>query len=233
MAEPDNCNLLTMVKAVNSHSHENEDQACFPFLQLPGELRQCIYEHVLIHEKPIDRQDPIDLALLQTCRQIYRESWQVYYKCNLFMLGERSNDQKWLQCIGGERRQSIRRTEFSSARGGDLNYPVFNLLSQCSNLSLSLKTSISQLSGFLYHGHLDNLHGIPNVTFTELRKDCMKHRTPTWPLSWDRHIDLPGNLMDHLKSRCLGTCQYHADKAKPGINFAVHVEVGDCCQYSL
>ena len=149
------------------------------------------------------------------------------------MLGECSNHQKWLQCIGGERRQSVRRIEFSSARGGDINYPVFNLLSLCSNLSLSTKTSISQLSDFLYHGHLDNLHGISNVTCTELRKDCMKHRTPTWPLSWDRHIDLPGNLMDQLKSRCLATCQYHADKAKPEINFAVHVEVGDYRQYSL
>ena len=38
MAEPDKRIHLTMIKGVNSPSYENEDQACFPFLQLPGEL---------------------------------------------------------------------------------------------------------------------------------------------------------------------------------------------------
>ena len=65
-------------------------------LSLPAELRNCIYEHVLIDREPISLYfthpaDPIAQscsgpALLHTCRQIRAEATQMYYSKNLFVV---------------------------------------------------------------------------------------------------------------------------------------------------
>jgi len=59
------------------------------FLQLPPELRNTIYRHVLIAKDPIIDIDPFlkQPPLLQTCRQTRSEALKLWYLSNHFAMG--------------------------------------------------------------------------------------------------------------------------------------------------
>jgi hypothetical protein len=64
----------------------------FRFLDLPGEVRNRIYEFALVDQEVIDL-DPANhrriaprLTLLSTCRQIYEESYHIFYSRQAFRL---------------------------------------------------------------------------------------------------------------------------------------------------
>ncbi|KAK6533801.1 hypothetical protein TWF694_002730 [Orbilia ellipsospora] len=74
-------------------SHEPTTE--FPFLSLPRELRDAIYEHLLVSEPPpkpssakLDNFSNVflrrDLSIFQTCRQVYEEAAEVFYSKNTF-----------------------------------------------------------------------------------------------------------------------------------------------------
>ena len=62
-----------------------------PFLALPGELRNRIYQYSIVRSKPFAVKlqfSSRDTALLQVNRQIYREASTIFYSENTFKLSE-------------------------------------------------------------------------------------------------------------------------------------------------
>lgn len=91
-------------------------------ITLPGEIRNAIYEELLVHEEPIIAADENDTmpaskptlrlgtALLATCRQIHSEASPCFYSSNVFLASSISVEHpastlidwiaEWLKKIG-------------------------------------------------------------------------------------------------------------------------------------
>lgn len=62
----------------------------FPFLDLPGEIRNQIYHHLLVLPHISKRTrlgftPPLYPLILQTCRKVNEEGQQILYGCNVFL----------------------------------------------------------------------------------------------------------------------------------------------------
>ena len=146
----------------------------FPkFWELPAEIRLKIYYHVLVMDKPILPTEVQPLKLLQTCHLVYNEaSEEPYYQYNTFIVGHSVREEiKWLDRIGAKRRQMIRKVEVLDAPGKTLGLKMFDLLSQCSGLSLTMEISARSLAQYFDAGRLTHLHGVSKVTIEHLCKD--------------------------------------------------------------
>ena len=146
----------------------------FPkFRELPAEIRLKIYYHVLVMDKPIFPREVQPLKLLQTCWLVYKEaSEETYYQHNTFIVGHSVREEtKWLDRIGNKRRQMIRKVEVRDAPGKALGLKMFDLLSQCSRLSLTMEISARSLGQYFDAGKLAHLHGVSKVTIEHLCKD--------------------------------------------------------------
>ena len=146
----------------------------FPkFWELPVEIRLKIYYHVLVMDKPILPTEVQPLELLQTCHLVYNEaSEEPYYQYNTFIVGHSVREEiKWLDRIGAKRRQMIRKVELRDAPGKALGLKMFDLLSQCSGLSLTMEISARSLAQYFDAGKLTHLHGVSEVTIDYLCKD--------------------------------------------------------------
>jgi hypothetical protein len=78
-----------------------------PFGRLSPELRNQIYELVLLEAAPIDIIAEQRPALLHTCPQLRQEALGLYYHQNAFTFTTTSTDEnalrditRWLKCIG-------------------------------------------------------------------------------------------------------------------------------------
>lgn len=63
------------------------EQKPFPFLSLPGEIRNLIYRHALVSPKTYTVKlqfFPTDTALLRVNKQIYAEASAIFYHENIF-----------------------------------------------------------------------------------------------------------------------------------------------------
>ena len=157
----------------------------FPkFWELPAEIRLKIYHHVLVMDKPILPKEVQPLELLQTCRLVYKEaSEETYYQHNPFIVGHSVGEEiKWLDRIGDKRRQMIRKMEVRDVPGKALGLKMFDLLSQCSRLSLTMEIPAKPLAQYLDDGKLVHIHGVSEVTIEHLCKDrqtegCTWHQT--------------------------------------------------------
>ena len=113
----------------------------FPFLELPVELRNIIYGHVLTSSKPrrmlhySARRAPTPsscLALLEVCRQIYEEAFHLFYRENTLKFETTGDLNAFLYHVGYARRQGIRSIEFFWA-GSEPKY-AFRMLKTCQRL---------------------------------------------------------------------------------------------------
>lgn len=94
-----------------------------PFIRLPPELRDDIYEMVLVQDHPIGISQPPDsktsrvsfAALLQTCHQIRNEAIAIFYSSNSFVISTPGANftrpclKGWLGALEPETRLLIRR----------------------------------------------------------------------------------------------------------------------------
>lgn len=63
------------------------EQKPFPFLSLPGEIRNLIYRHALVSPKTYTVKlqfFPLDTALLRVNKQVYAEASDIFYHENIF-----------------------------------------------------------------------------------------------------------------------------------------------------
>lgn len=76
------------------------------FFTLPREIRDCIYELVLVYEhrdmrfeKPRD-EPQVDPSILRTSKQIHHETSLILYSKNTFRIGDPASTLRWLNRIG-------------------------------------------------------------------------------------------------------------------------------------
>ncbi|KAI3400864.1 hypothetical protein diail_1553 [Diaporthe ilicicola] len=67
-------------------AQEGGEKRVFPFLELPPEIRNMIYQHILRHDRFITSLSPPALPLLRTSMQIRDEALGIYYAKNTFHL---------------------------------------------------------------------------------------------------------------------------------------------------
>lgn len=84
----------------------------FPFLRLPGELRNMVYKHALVTDGKVNitREHGIpEPALLSTCKKIRKEAIGIFYHDNTFQLTARSHhpavNLMWTRKVRSLRRQ--------------------------------------------------------------------------------------------------------------------------------
>lgn len=202
----------------------------FPkFLELPAEIRLKIYYHALVMDKPILPNEVQPLGILRTCRLVYKEaSEKTYYQHNTFIVGDSvPKETKWLARIGDKRRQMIRKVEVRDAPKKSLGLKIFNLLSQCSNLSLTMEIPMRPLALYLQEGNMANFHGVPKVTIEVLCKD---RETKFQRALWNYWLEELEEVKAHMESICAPTCLFHVNKARLGPESAVHLRITHCCR---
>ena len=230
----------------------------FPkFLELPAEIRLKIYFYVMVMRDPIHPKEVQPLGILRTSHLMYQEaSEKTYYQHNTFILGHCVPEEtKWLARIGDKRRQMIRKMEVRDAHRKRLGTKMFDLLSQCSKLSLTIETPVKPLAQYLYDGNLAHFYGVPKVTIEHLCKGrqtegCTGHqtedqtegqtegqtggrterRTERQQLLWKYWLEELEEVKFFLKSNCEPTCLFHVNKARLGPESAVHLRITHCCR---
>lgn len=95
----------------------------FPFLRLPGELRNMVYKHALVTDGKVNitREHGIpEAALLSTCKKIRKEAIGIFYHDNNFQLTARSHhpavNLMWTKKIRSLRRQGVSIPRFPSTQ---------------------------------------------------------------------------------------------------------------------
>ena len=234
----------------------------FPkFVELPAEIRLKIYHHTMVMDRPILPTEVQPLELLRTCWLVFKEaSEETYYQHNTFIVGHSVREEiKWLDRIGDKRRQMIRKVEVRDAPGKALGLKMFDLLSQCSRLSLTVEISARSLAQYFDAGKLAHLHGASKVTIKHLCKDhqtksCIGQETEIQKegqtkgetenqterqirrqkeqqqLLWDYWVGVLEEVKGHLESSCAPTCLFHVNKARLGPESSVHLLITHCCR---
>lgn len=104
--------------AVASRAAQIPSTTYSPFLNLPAELRNWIYEALLLEPEPITVARPplfkdwTAHPLLHTCRQIRNEGSQIYFSSNIFVpyrVAEIDFMVAWLKMIGFQQYRMLRK----------------------------------------------------------------------------------------------------------------------------
>ena len=219
---------LVETREQGQSSMETEEQSQFSLLQLPGELRNKIYEYALTEKDPISYKNPLGVAILRTNRQIHGEAKNIYHRANTFVIGDDfSEDERWLQRI---RRESTQKIKYIHAGDGmDISrrlWSTFDLLAECSNLNLTMELPLNVLRRLFLLGYLKNLHGFSSITTT---RTCTGERTTKQVHWWDLWQGDLREIQDHLVSSCPETCTLHADRERVDSNCVVHLDLVHCC----
>ena len=116
----------------------------FPFLKLPPEIRNRIYDLVFVSHQYIGANGTLTnafysdaakhrhLAFASACRQIYQESANIFYAKNGFGFFYIRPFLEFLEAIGADRRKLLTKIKFSCSRGTP--FVVLRYLKSCTNL---------------------------------------------------------------------------------------------------
>jgi hypothetical protein len=117
----------------------------FPFLQLPNEVRNMVYDCLFISpEHYIGRNMTSyigflksfyvyrNVSFIRTCRQIYQETESMFFACNGFVFHRSSLLQRFLEGIGPKRRRMLTKLRFNWEMGDP--YPALRFVRSCTNL---------------------------------------------------------------------------------------------------
>ena len=88
------------------------------FLSLPPEVRQCIYEYVLVASPYIDTASKphLQISVQRICRQIYDEAFRVLYSKNIFYASDPIYTIQWLESMSSRNKKLIRHVHVRLAR---------------------------------------------------------------------------------------------------------------------
>ncbi|KAK5006688.1 hypothetical protein LTR39_005595, partial [Cryomyces antarcticus] len=118
------------------HAHAERAKHVFPFLKLPGELRNQIYRFALVHHRVISViskwEELAQPPLTRVCRQIRNESLPVFYGGNRFRLyRDRCPEYVficWLRMIGNNNCALLRQLFFTEfCWSSDVQAPLTKL----------------------------------------------------------------------------------------------------------
>lgn len=123
---------------------EADTRHVFPFLKLPPEIRNRIYDLVFVKTQYIGANGTLTkafyrdaaryrhLAFASVCRQIYQESANIFYAKNGFEFFYIRPFLEFLEAIGPERRKLLTKIKFNCSKGTP--FIVLRYLKSCTNL---------------------------------------------------------------------------------------------------
>ena len=116
----------------------------FPFLKLPPEIRNRVYDLVFVSDRYIgangtltrafyhDAAEHRHLAFASACRQIYQESANIFYAKNGFEFFYIRPFLEFIEAIGVDRRKLLTKLKFNCSSGTP--FIVLRYLKSCTNL---------------------------------------------------------------------------------------------------
>lgn len=184
-----------------------------PLLDLPPELRNWIYEAVLLSPSPIIVARPPLFKdwkpnpLLHTCRQIRNEASQMYWALNTFTPNSVTNIHRrvqWLAMIGPQQYRMIRKIYLNDEYYMRESKAVHDIRTYCNtlaNIRIRLAPTI-----FYVHAWVD---GLRDPVWLNMRDMVFLRQNENWILNW-----LTGNLSrfghDSLSSHLRPAGQWYA-----------------------
>lgn len=220
----------------------------FRFADLPGEIRNQIYRCILIHHtQPVKLAKSWgcptlnDLAIIFTNRLIYSEAMPIFLSNNTFSITGRRKELTWLRRMRPEGRSEVRNIIFKvSEQGYNQDFSVYNALSLCPQVHLTLKVRPSRLdeASLENNGSLRNMHGFARVTSDTLPKEedlcsfhqrmgvaeseLMRRRVRT------RRYEL---LLQQFQAPCIGKCRVHKGREGTHTQATIHISFDQTCYY--
>jgi len=103
--------------ALSKPANEAKKKNKISLLTLPVEIRLQIYDLLLVHEKPLqikpdEDEKQVELAILQTCKQVYHEASPILYSQNIFAATDPEDIFLLLLYIGLENFRLIKHLDF-------------------------------------------------------------------------------------------------------------------------
>ena len=218
----------------------------FHFANLPAEIRNQIYRCILIQ-----RTQPVklvkcqggptinDLAIIFTNRLVYSEAMPIFLSGNAFSITGRRKEHTWLRRMRPEGRSELRNItlEVSEFRCNH-DFSVYNALSMCPRVHLTLKVRPRRLADAALQGDLRNMHGFAGVTSDAPPKEadlCSNHQRtlrPGWEVTLQRdrmrRFEL---LLQQFRGPCVGKCRVHKGREGTHTQATIHISFDQACYY--
>ncbi|KAI9877625.1 MAG: hypothetical protein M1830_003274 [Pleopsidium flavum] len=133
-----------IIDSVASASAGVDTRLIFPFLKLPAEIRNRIYDLVFVSHEYIGANGTLtkafyheaakyrNLAFASACRQIYQESANIFYAKNGFEFFYIRPFLEFLEAIGAKRRKLLTKLKYNYSSGTP--FVVLRYLKSCTNL---------------------------------------------------------------------------------------------------
>ena len=226
-----------------SRNTEQTTPTFFRFVDLPAEIRNKIYRYILVHShQPIRlaraylRPSAKTLAILFTNNFIYSEAMPIFYSNNAFIITGSRKEHAWLRRMRPEGRNELRKITYEvSPVGYKHDYSVFNALSLCSHVHLTLKVQPRRLATLQLDGNLMNMHGFATVTSDVLPNEldiCRRHQLGTSAmerlLQRDR-MQRVKDILQQFQKPCAGKCRVHKGREGTHTQATIHLSFVETC----
>ncbi|CAD6586765.1 MAG: hypothetical protein ASARMPRED_002824 [Alectoria sarmentosa] len=218
----------------------------FHFANLPAEIRNQIYRCILIQ-----RTQPVklvkyqggptinDLAIIFTNRLIYSEAMPIFLSGNAFSITGRRKEHTWLRRMRPEGRSELRNITLEVREHGcNHDFSVYNALSMCPRVHLTLKARPSRLVEAARNYDLRNLHGFAGVTSDALPKEanlCPIHQQigmADWEVALKRdRMRRYELLLQQFQAPCVGKCRAHKGREGTHTQATIHISFDQACYY--
>ena len=226
-----------------SKKPEQTVSTSFRFVDLPAEIRNKIYRYILVHShQPIRlalsylRPSAATFAILLTNKLIYSEAMPIFYSNNAFIITGSRKEHTWLRRMRPEGRNELRKITYQvSAERYNHDYSVYNALSLCSKVHLTLKVKPRHLATASLHGSLRNMHGFAAVTSDVLPTEldiCRRH--PLGISYIDRmlqqdRVQRVKALLQQFQEPCTGKCRVHKGREGSHTQATIHLSFEEKC----
>ena len=221
--------------------------AAFRFLDLPAEIRNQIYRYVLVRGQSVRIGKSYlkirlrELAILFVNRLVYSEAMPVFLSYNNFIITGQRKELTWLRRMRPEGRRELRNVSLVLYRRAfNHDYSLFNALSLCSQMHLTLqtRTGLFAPAALESRGNLRNMHGFAAVTSNALPKKtdvCVRHQLEAatkWEVELKRErAKRVEDLLLQFQAPCVGRCRVHKGREETHTQATIHVYFSDTCYY--
>lgn len=222
--------------------------ATFRFVDLPAETRNQIYRYVLVRlgssiriGKDYYRLHVKELAILFVNRLVYSEAMPIFLSKNTFSITGQRKELNWLRRMRPEGRRELRKVTLVLYRSPfSHDYGLFNALSLCPQMHLSIQTRTLHLASTSMESHknLRNMHGFAAVTWNPLPKEtdlCATHRRDS-PSEFEvsqkqDQVKRLAELLRQFQAPCVGRCRVHRGREGTHTQATIHLAFSDICYY--
>ena len=244
-APPLNVSVQSTTSLDQAISAGETQSTSFRFVDLPAEIRNEIYRYILVYSvQPVRlsgrywRPSAKTLAITLASRSIYLEAMPVFYSNNAFCIIGTRKEHAWLRGIRPEGRSELRNItlEVTNTLGHCHEQRVYNALSLCSHVHLTLRVKPSRLATAYLVKSLKNMHGFAAVTSDALPKTtdlCPRHKkVGASPLEIKLRRDQMQRvkaLMQQLLEPCNDKCRVHKGREGTHTQATIHLSFQETC----